>query len=205
MKRSQKKPETLITGWPPGVWDAASYMITICSLSSVWAAYHPDPKWQAYQFFSICQCIIALYTSKISGIVPQLAKKWQNLASISFNALPSAVSSGQWEQVASSHTAQPQAGEEGMEDHMDFLAQGKLSIWFLILPQLLKSFFTTLTPATRFTTLKHKTKWKKQAQRGQKMCVRTVCAGVELSKCAEFSERNLQKFCLHFSLLKTLQ
>lgn len=41
---------------------------------------------------------------------------------------------------------------------MGFLAQGKLSIWFLILPQLLKSFFTTLTPATSLTTLKHKTK-----------------------------------------------
>lgn len=85
MKRSQKKPQTLITVWPPGVWDAASYMITICSLSSVWAAYHPDPKWQAYQFFSICQCFIAIYTSKISGIMPQLAKKWQNLARILFN------------------------------------------------------------------------------------------------------------------------
>lgn len=49
--------------------------------------------------------------------MPQLAKKCQYLASILFNVF--AISCSIRSVRAGSHTAQPQAGEESMEDHMD--------------------------------------------------------------------------------------
>lgn len=42
---------------------------------------------------------------------------------------------------------------------------------------------------------------KASTKRTENVC-KGLCSGVELSKCVEFSERNLQKFCLNFSVLK---